>query len=82
MISKLEENLWDIDIEKVGVSHARQNACNINMFRNRKVTSPASKGALNPGYVKSIKVFVAVSYRASFDKRPHGDGILLNSIGA
>ena len=27
MISKLEEDLWDIDIKKVGVSHARQNAC-------------------------------------------------------
>ena len=27
LISKSEENLWDFDITKVGVSHARQNAC-------------------------------------------------------
>ena len=27
MISKLEENLWDIDIKKVGLSHSHQKAC-------------------------------------------------------
>ena len=26
-ISKLEENFWDIDIKKVGLSHSRQNVC-------------------------------------------------------
>ena len=27
MISKLEDNLWDIDIKKVGLSHSHQKAC-------------------------------------------------------
>ena len=27
LISKSEENLWDIDIKEFGASHARQNAC-------------------------------------------------------
>ena len=43
LISNFEENLWDIDIKKVGVSHSHQKACICNWGRPEGVSSTGPK---------------------------------------
>ena len=57
MISILGENLWDIDIKNVGLSHSHQNVCRVRVLQNQNQFQEREAGKWCKGQTAQ-KIFV------------------------